>query len=351
VRIAHVIAGAPMGGAEAFFERLTIAQHAAGEAVLAVIREDAGRAARLRAAGLEPAQLPFGGPFDLRTGPALRRALAEFAPSVVVSWANRAARFAGRLHRRRAPWTLVGRLGGYYDLKYYRHCDHLVGNTRGIRDWVVEQGWPAERAHTVPNFAHDLAGAAPADLPAPPGAPRLLALGRLHRNKGFDVLLRALALLPGGAHLALAGEGPERAPLEALARELGVANRVAFLGWREDTGALLAACDVFVCPSRHEPLGNVVLEAWSAARPVVAAAAQGPRELVRDGETGVLVPVEAAERLAAAIAALLADRPRAAVLAAAGRAEFERAHAAPPVLARWRAFLAAVASPAQRRAA
>lgn len=351
MRIAHAIAGAPMGGAEAFFERLAAAQHAAGETVLAAIREDAGRAARLRAAGLDPVQLAFGGPLDLRTGPALRRALAGFAPQVVVSWANRATRFAGRVRRGGADWTLVGRLGGFYDLKYYRHCDHLVGNTRGVRDWLVEGGWPAERAHVVPNFAHDFAGAAPAGLPAPSGAPRLLALGRLHRNKGFDVLLRALALLAGGARLFLAGEGPERAGLEALARELGVANRVLFLGWRDDIGALLSACDVFVCPSRHEPLGNVVLEAWSAARPVVAAAAHGPREVVRDGETGLLVPINAPEPLAAAIAGLLADAPRRAALAAAGRAEFERAHAAAPVLARWREFLRSVAPVASREAA
>lgn len=350
MRVAHVIAGAPVGGAEAFFERLAAAQHAAGGAVLAVIREDAGRAARLRASGLDPVQLAFGGPFDLRTGPALRRALAAFAPSVVVSWANRATRFAGRVRRGGAPWTLVGRLGGYYDLKYYRHCDHLVGNTRGIRDWLVERGWPAERAHFVPNFVQDFAGAAPAGLSAPPRTPRLLALGRLHRNKGFDVLLRALALLPG-AHLSLAGEGPERAALEALARELGVAGRVSFLGWRADAGALLAACDVFVCPSRHEPLGNVVLEAWSAARPVVAAAAQGPREVVRDGETGLLVPVEAPGPLAAAVSSLLADAPRRAALAAAGRAEFERAHAAGPVLARWREFLLSVSPPEAKAAA
>lgn len=342
LRIAHVMAGAAMGGAEAFYERLTLAQHAAGEEVLAVIRREAGRAARLTAGGLPPVELPMGGYFDLLTRPRLARALAGFRPQVVVAWANRAGRFAGAVKRRGAPWTLVGRLGGYYDLKYYRHCDHLVGNTRDLRDWLVRQGWPAARAHVVPNFAHDFAGVAPAALPAPPGAPRLLALGRLHANKGFDLLLRALALLPG-AHLSLAGEGPERAALEALARALGVADRVAFLGWRQDTGALLRACDVFVCPSRHEPLGNVVLEAWSAARPVVAAAAQGPVELMRDGETGLLVPKEDPAALAAAIAGLLADPDRAARLAAAGRAEFARAHAEAPVLARWREFLLSVA--------
>jgi len=342
VRLAQVLGSAALGGAEAFYERLAPALAAAGEEVLAVIRQDAGRLARLRAAGLEPVELPFGHHFDLLTRPRLASVLAAFRPSVVVSWQNRASGYAGAVKRRGAPWTLVGRLGGYYDLRHYRHCDHLVVNTRDQRDWLLRQGWAAERAHHLPNFAHDFAGIAPAALPAPPGAPRLLALGRLHPNKGFDVLLRALALLPG-AHLSLAGEGPERAALARLARELGVADRLAFLGWRQDSGALLAACDLFVCPSRHEPLGNVILEAWSAARPVVAAAAQGPSELIRQEETGLLVPREAPEPLAAAIAGLLADPARAAALAAAGRAEFERAHAEAPVLARWRGFLAAVA--------
>ncbi len=341
MRVAHVIAGAPMGGAEAFFERLALAQARAGEAVLAVIRTDAARAARLAAGGLAPVQLPFGGPFDLRTGPALRAALARFRPDVVVSWANRASRFAGRLRRRGAPWTLAGRMGGYYDLKYYRGCDAVLGNTEHIRDWIIARGWPAARAHYVPNFAADLEGATPAPLPAPPGTRRLLALGRLHPNKGFDILLRALALLPE-AHLSLAGEGPERPALEALARELGLGPRLAFLGWRQDAGALLAGCEVFVCPSRHEPLGNVVLEAWSAARPIVAAAAEGPAALIRPGETGLLAPLENPAALAAAIRGLLAEPARAAALAAAGRAEFAAHHAEAPVLARWRAFLTAL---------
>ncbi|MBY0336832.1 MAG: glycosyltransferase, partial [Acetobacteraceae bacterium] len=297
MRVAQIMAGAPMGGAEAFYERLCLALHGAGVDVLPVIRRDAGRAARLAEGGLSPVQLGFGGALDLLTGPRLRRALTAFQPSVAVAWMNRAARFAPR-----GPWTLVGRLGGYYDLRYYRRCDHLVGNTRDLVRWIAAQGWPAERVHHLPNFADDLAGAAPAELPG--AAPRVLAMGRLHTNKGFDTLLRALPFAPE-ATLILAGEGPERAALAALARELGVSDRTRFLGWRRDTGALLAACDLFVCPSRHEPLGNVVLEAWSAGRPVLAAAAQGPAELIADGSDGVLVPVGAPEALGGAMAALL----------------------------------------------
>jgi len=330
------MAGARQGGAEAFFERLCIAMAAAGDAVLPVIRRDAERAARLAAAGLAPVALRFAQHLDFTTTPRLRAALARHRTTVAVAWMNRATRFTGRA-RAGAPWTLVGRLGGYYDLRHYRSCDHLVGNTRALRTWFVAQGWPNERAHHLPNFAPDLA----TDR-SPPGQNRLLAAGRLHRNKGFDTLLHAIALLPQ-AWLQLAGAGPEDAALRRLARELGVADRVEFLGWRDDIGALLAGCDVFVCPSRHEPLGNVVLEAWSASRPIVAAAAAGPAELIATGVDGVLVPVDAAAPLAQAIAALLADPALAAAIAAAGRAAFVRNHAEAPVLARWHEFLAAVA--------
>jgi len=333
------MAGAPVGGAEGFYERLTLGLHAAGDEVLPVIRRDAARAARLAAQGAIPVQLRFGGWLDWTTGMRLNSHLRRFGPEVVVAWMNRAARFTPR-----GPWTLVGRLGGYYDLKYYRRCDHLVGNTRDLARWIVAQGWPAERVHYLPNFVDDMGSFPPAALDLPPGAPRLLALGRLHRNKGFDTLLRAMPGIPG-AILLIGGEGPERGALERLAAELGVAERVHFLGWRRDAGSLLTAADIFVCSSRHEPLGNIVLEAWSAARPVVAVASQGPSELIREGETGMLVPQEAPEALAAAINTLLADPARRAALGAAGRAAFVADFAEAPVLARWRAFLQQVAAP------
>ena len=141
MRVAHVMAGAPQGGAELFFERLVLAQHAAGDEVLPVIRTDAGRAARL--ATVHPRQLPFGGLLDLSTRPRLSAALQDFAPRVAVAWMNRAARFAPR-----GDWVLAGRLGGYYDLHYYRRCDHLVGNTRTLVRWMRRRAGPP-RARTT----------------------------------------------------------------------------------------------------------------------------------------------------------------------------------------------------------
>ncbi len=330
------MAGAPQGGAELFFERLVSAQQRAGDDVLPIIRTDAARAGRLPGS----LQLPFGGALDLRTRPRLVAALHPFAPRVAVAWMNRAARFTPT-----GDWVLVGRLGGYYDLRYYRGCDHLVANTRALTEWIVAKGWPAARTHHLPNFTPDLAGAPPERLGVPSGRPLVLAMGRLHRNKAFDVLLRSLSHLPG-AHAIIAGEGPERGALETLARQLGIADRVQFPGWRSDGAALLAGCGVLACPSRHEPLGNVIAEAWSAGRPVVAAAAAGPRELIRPGEDGLLVPPEDAEALATSLGLVLQSPSLAARLAAAGRARWEAEFAETPVLARWRGFLQSVEKPA-----
>ncbi|SHI34412.1 Glycosyl transferases group 1 [Roseomonas rosea] len=333
MRIANIMAGAPMGGAETFFERISIALQGAGDEVLPVIRRDAARAARLRAGGLQPVELGFGGLLDVLTAPRLDKVLRDFRPDLAMAWMNRAARFAHP-----GSWVLVGRLGGYYDLSYYRRCDHLVANTKDLVRWIVGQGWDAARVHHLPNFAPDFSGLEPAELPAPGGAVKLLAMGRLHPNKGFDTLIRALAAVPQ-AHLSIAGEGPERAALEGLAHSLRVQDRVAFLGWRQDTGALLAGCDLFILSSRHEPLGNVVLEAFSAGVPVIATATPGPQELIADGESGLIVPIDDPASLAHAIGDLIADPDRAAALAEAGRAAFEAHHAEGPVLARWRALL------------
>ena len=131
-----------------------------------------------------------------------------------------------------------------------------------------------------------------------------------------------------------------------LAAELGVAGRARFLGWRDDTADLLAAADILACPSRHEPLGNVVIEGWAHGLPVVAAASDGPRELVRDGETGLLVPVEDAAALAAALASVIADGPLRARLTAAGRAAYEADFTEARVVARYLAFFAAIERPA-----
>ncbi len=333
-RVMQVMAGAAHGGAESFFDRLVPALSRAGVEQCAVIRRNEERAALLRGHGLAPIELPFGGFFDFTTRRALGRAVKRFAPDVQLAWMSRAASFCRPNHH-----VVAGRLGGYYDLKYFRYCHHLIGNTQAIRDYLVQSGWPQENAWYLPNFVDGttMPAVPRGNLDTPDDAPLLLALGRLHANKGFDVLLSALPQIPR-AVLWLGGEGPEEDALKRLAKELGVAGRVHFLGWRRDVAALMAAADIFLCPSRHEPLGNVVIEAWAQRVPVVATASAGPASLIKDRKNGLLVPIEDADALARAVAALLADAPFAKEIAEAGYAAYSADYTEQSVVAQYCAF-------------
>jgi len=131
MRVLQAIAGARHGGAETFFVSLVLALHAAGLDQRVVMRRNAERGARLRAAGIEPVELRFGGRFDLRTPRRLAREAADYRADVVVTWMSRASYLFPR-----GDYVLVGRLGGYYGLKYFRKCDHLLGITPdGKHDW------------------------------------------------------------------------------------------------------------------------------------------------------------------------------------------------------------------------
>jgi glycosyltransferase involved in cell wall biosynthesis len=152
------------------------------------------------------------------------------------------------------------------------------------------------------------------DLPPTRGAPLASgplvgSLGRLDEQKGYDVLVRALAALPG-VTAVLVGDGPERSRLERLAGDVGVGDRLVVTGWKEDARAYLSSFDVFVLPSRYEAFPLSILEAMLAELPVVASDVGGVSEAVVDGQTGLLVPVEDPEALAGAIRAALEPATR-----------------------------------------
>jgi glycosyltransferase involved in cell wall biosynthesis len=336
-RLVSLMAGAKIGGAEAFFERLVAALQANGVAQRVAIRADADRDARLRAKGVVPVALSFGGVFDLATPWRLKALFDEFDAQVALAFMSRAAAKLPPKALTRSRPAYVGRLGGYYDLKYYRRCDHLIGNTRDICDWIVKQGWPEARVDYLPNFV-DAAPVAPVSREGV--AKIILALGRLHPNKAFDVAIAAMENVPG-ARLWIAGAGPLDGDLKTQAAKLG--DRVRFLGWRADSAALIEACDVLVCPSRHEPLGNVVIEAWARGKPVVAAASQGPAALINSGKDGLLVPVDDATALSLALNRVLAESSFAADIAAAGKARHAAEFGEARVIGAYKDFIARAA--------
>lgn len=331
MKVLQTMAGAEHGGAENFFTRLAVALQRAGVNQRVVIRADAARAETLRRAGVYPREVRFGGPLDVRSRWTLRREINEFKPDIVFSWMNRAAAMCPQ-----GKFIHVGRLGGYYKMKYYRHCDHLVANTEDIAGYLARNGWPEEKIHYLPNFVH-AGGAKPIGREkfyTPYKAPLILAMGRLHENKAFDVLLDAVARVPD-VYLWLAGDGPLRGALEAQAEKLGIKPRVRFLGWRSETGPLLAAADIFVCPSRREPLGNVVIEAWAHGVPVVAADSLGPGILIEQGRNGLLVPVDDVAAMAGALRSLVSDAGLAQGLAEQGYAAYQASFTEEIVVAKY----------------
>ena len=331
--VLHLLGTSGDGGAETYFVDLVTALKRAGVGEAAAIRRHAGREAALAAAGIPTKVLAFGGPIDILT----RTAAAGYArlqgAKLLVAWMNRAAR-----HTPKGPWARIGRLGGYYNLKYYAGFEELVANTEDIAEWIVGQGWPAGRVRCIPNFAAappDGGGLDRASLDTPADAPLLLGMGRLHDSKAHDVSLQALAELPD-AWLWIAGVGPLEAKLKAMAQALGVEDRVRFLGWRTDPSALYRAADICVFPSRYEPLGNVVIQAWAHGLPVIAAASQGPQALIEDGRDGLLVPVDDAHALADGVRQLLSDPGRAAKLAERGLGRVAAEFSEAAVLSQWK---------------
>ena len=199
----------------------------------------------------------------------------------------------------------------YVERGVTRLADRIVAITDSLRRFTVEQvGVPAAKVETIHYGLDALPAAWGENLPddVPHDARIVLSTARLVAQKGVDQAVRALAELPADAVLVVLGEGPERASLERLARELGVAERVFLPGRVPEVAAWLRRAAVYVQPSRWEGFGLSVLEAMQAALPVVATRVSSLPELVVDGETGLLVPVDDAAAVAGAIADAL-DRP------------------------------------------
>jgi glycosyltransferase involved in cell wall biosynthesis len=306
LRVAQILAGAARGGAENFFVRLVSGLQASGQLEQkAFIRAHQHRMDALTAAGVPVEGFLFGSSLDVFGRQRYRRALRRFHPNIVMTWMNRAS-----ISTPPGDYTLICRLGHYYNLKYYRHADYWIGISRGICDHLIRGGMPAEKVFHIPNFADETpVEPLPRDsFNTPADRPLILAAGRLHVNKGFDILLQAMTRIPD-AILWLAGSGPEEQTLRQQCRELGLDERVRFLGWRNDVTRLMRTADLFVCPSRHEGLGSIVMESWAHECPIVATNSQGPGELIDSGQTGLVTPVDEPEPLAKAIQTLL-DHPQ-----------------------------------------
>ncbi len=335
LRIAHVDAERDFSGGEVQVVLLIDGLAARGHHNLLLCPPRSGAAAEAARRGIAVGAVPMRNDLDLAAVWRLWRRLIGAEVDLVHLHTGRAAWLGGcaawlaglpavvtrRMDRPLAPsWRTR--------LVYARFSRRTVAISPGVAERLVAGGVPRARialiasavdpARLLPVRARAAVRAAQG---AAPDVPVLLAMSALVRRKGIDVLLVAAAALGARgvrAQLWIAGDGPERGALAAQVRQLGLAEQVRFLGRRDDVGDLLAACDIFVLPSRREGLGVAALEAMAAGRPVVASAVGGLRDAVVDGRTGVLVPPEDPAALAAALERLTGDLALRTHLGAAG---------------------------------
>ncbi len=338
MRILHIMASSALGGAETYSTDVMLSLHREGVDQCIVMPPNAPRYREMKKAGLRMASWVFVIPFVPIQKLLTRILIQREQPNIVHCWMRRAAALAGTADSQNQP-SIIGWFGGYYNTSKFRNCAHLVGVTKDIVAHMVKTGVPQDHAHFIPTFPDitDLPPIDRASLTTPPDAKVLLALSRLHPKKGLDTLLTALKDLPD-CIAWLAGDGPLRRELETLATKLGVIDRVRFLGWRTDRAALLRAADICVLPSRYEPFGTVILEAWAAKTPLVACASAGPAAHVEDGTTGLLTPIDDAQALQAALRQALDNNDLRHHLIAQGYAAYIKDYTRESVTRQWLEF-------------
>jgi L-malate glycosyltransferase len=226
-----------------------------------------------------------------------------------------AARLAGVtivLGSHRQLGDLLTRSQFWAQLMAFRMCDRVICNSRAAAERLRKAGLPERKLEIIPNGLPErlFVPCAPA-IPRQPGVVRVGMIARMNDLvKNHPAFLRAAARvareLPG-AEFLLVGDGPLRPRLETMAEELGIAGKVTFAGERHDIPAILASLDVSVLISSSESLSNVILESMAAGVPVVATDVGGNPELVKDRETGILVPPGDEDRLVEVLLRLARD--------------------------------------------
>ncbi len=321
MRVLHAIAGADVGGAETFFVDAVKAIDETGIEQYVVTRNNNSHKIQTISELNIPLKITnFAQRWKWPTQRVISNAIHQHNPDIVHHWMGRAGTYA--THGRH---TNIGWYGVYYKPTRFKNCHHHVAVTKDIADHIIRQGVTPKQVHLLHIYA-ELNEAQPlnrAKYNTPDDAPLLLALSRLHTKKGLDILISAMQKIPD-AYLWIAGSGPLEQKLKAQMRDLKLEERIRFLGWRYDREALLATADICVFPSRYEPFGAVVIEAWGTGTPLVAAKSQGPKAYISHEENGLLVDIDDVDGLAASINRIIKDKYLQAHITCSGLNHYEQ---------------------------
>ncbi|MEN8177518.1 MAG: glycosyltransferase [Pseudomonadota bacterium] len=326
IRSLQIIGSKSFGGAERWFQRFSLCLNELGHPTELVVRKGFGLDQDIWR-GLGHHAVSMRTVWDPMSRRDISRLVKRLQPDVVQTYMGRATRLT-RLAAGKGP-VHIARLGGYYKLQGYRHAHAWIGNTKGICDYLLENGFPRDRIFHIYNFFEPppLTGetAQRTEWGIPEDALVLMTPGRMIPVKGQQYLLEAMSRLHGELAgrplwLMVLGDGPLAASLQDQARQLGVAERVVWAGWQSDPGSFYRLADIIVFPSLDkETFGNVILEAWGYAKPLACTAFRGAREIVRHGEDALMSPCAEPKALATNIRQLCNDSNLSQLLVRAGQ--------------------------------
>ncbi|HEY9152230.1 MAG TPA: glycosyltransferase family 4 protein [Anaerolineales bacterium] len=203
-------------------------------------------------------------------------------------------------------FRLYHKLSAPFLRSIWKHANAIIANSDGLRDLALA----FDSHYPIPVIPNGVDANQFVMANREWTSPRILSVGRMVHQKGFDLAMCALSELKALDWIwTIAGDGPQMAALKAMAEEYGLTDRIHFAGWlsTEQLKAQYAAANLFLFPSRHEGMPNAVLEAMASGLPVIATRIAGNEELVVDGDTGRLVPTEDADALRESLKPLLVD--------------------------------------------
>ncbi len=333
----HVCSDTNIGGAGRYVTTLLRQGQIRERFETAVACPEGALASLLRSEGI-PVLLYRGADvsFSVAAVGSLIKVMREWKPRIVHTHGALAGRIAGRLSGARLVVTKHGLASADEQAIQLRSpgalmkwasvrvlADRIVAVSEAVGRSLVQSGARPNRIRVVPGGTETQTFSQVG--PLVPGV--IGAFGRLSREKGFDQLIEAMALLKGEpVQLLLGGDGPQREALLDQAKSHGLTpNQFCAVGFVSDVPEFMGRIGIFVLPSRSEGLGLVLVEAMAAGRPVVASRCGGVPEVVVDGVTGLLVSPESPAELAAAIRRLVAVPVDASLMGAKGR-ERARSH-------------------------
>jgi glycosyltransferase involved in cell wall biosynthesis len=222
-------------------------------------------------------------------------------PEVIIAHGNRAICFA----RSSLPQCPLIGVAHNYSLKSILKCDYVIAPTNHIKEFLVVNKFNPSRIEIIPNMV-----TIDRDFVQKPFRSEVVVgvMSRFVEKKGIGIFLNAIALLKAqGKKLraVIAGDGKLKAHLIDLSKELGLQNTVSFIGWVVDKSKFFDSIDIFCVPSIQEPFGIIILEAAAYSTPIISTRTEGPSEILRNQQDGILCASKSSEALAEKISYLL----------------------------------------------